>query len=106
MKYLLKTVLAVSAVIVLSGCASGMQPVSGALFSDVKGPFDVSDLSFTPTKTGKSMAKSYVGLIGIGDASIESAMKDGGIKQVHHVDYHTTSILGLYAETTIIVYGK
>jgi hypothetical protein len=45
-------------------------------------------------------------LIATGDASIDSAAKSAGIKTIHHVDYQSKSILGLYAEFTVIVYGE
>jgi hypothetical protein len=47
-------------------------------------------------------------IIGIatGDASIEAAMKNGGIKKVHHVDTQVKNILGIYAEYITIVYGE
>jgi hypothetical protein len=31
---------------------------------------------------------------------------NGGITKISHVDYHVTSVLGLYCETTVTVYGK
>jgi len=55
---------------------------------------------------GRAMAESYLGLIATGDASIRAAMEDGGITEVVYVDYESTSILGLYATFTVVVYGR
>ena len=92
------------AAFLLGGCAAAVQPVRGMLFSDVKGPVGVT-ANTSYSKVGTSMAQSYLGLIGIGDASIDAACKKANIKRVHHVDYHTKNILGLYAEFTVTVYG-
>ena len=41
-----------------------------------------------------------------GDSSIKAAAANGGITKISHVDYHTTSVLGLWAKTTVMVYGE
>jgi len=33
-------------------------------------------------------------------------MKNGGITRIHHIDYETLGILGVYAKYTTIVYGE
>lgn len=106
MKLLTKTAAIATTVIVMSGCATGMQPVSGGLFSDVKGPLAVTSTNVGHSKTGSAKATSILGLIATGDASIAAAMEQGGITKVHHVDYHTSSILRVFAETTVTVYGE
>jgi hypothetical protein len=42
----------------------------------------------------------------MGDASLEAAMENGNISEVHHVDLERTNILGLYSTYTVIVYGE
>jgi len=42
----------------------------------------------------------------MGDASIQAAMQNGGITKIHHVDYKVTSVLGVYATYTTVVYGE
>lgn len=105
MKLLTKAALIASAVVVMSGCATGMQPVSG-IYADVKGPGMVLDNRAGQSKVGTATAKSVLGIVATGDASIAAAMKEGGITKVHHTDYHTTNIFGIVAETTIVVYGE
>jgi len=33
-------------------------------------------------------------------------MENGGITKIHHVDYKTEVVLGIYAKLTVIVYGE
>jgi hypothetical protein len=46
-----------------------------------------------------------LGWIGTGDASAATAAKNGGISKISSVDYHTKSILGLWAESCTKVSG-
>jgi hypothetical protein len=96
---------ALMAVFFLSGCAMTLSPVTGFIYSDVRGPYTATS-NAAYSKMGMAKATSILGWVGLGDASIEAAMKDGGITKVHHVDYHTKNILGIYAELTVFVYGE
>lgn len=59
------------------------------------------------TKRGEASAIAVFGLISSGDAGIQAAMQNGGITQIHHVDYDTTLVLfGLFHKLTTIVYGE
>jgi len=95
----------VSAMALLSGCASG-QP-TGLWVSEYTIPngvgTDVSGL-----KKGESSCKSYCGLVALGDASIEAAKKNGNIKTVSHVDKKVDTVfpLGIKTVYTTQVYGK
>jgi hypothetical protein len=97
-------------VTVLSGCARAVgAPVTGFLVTSTKtpsyrlqAPLDATIVS----KTGTASAISILGLIGIGDASITMAAKNGKITKIHHVDQETFSFLGLYASYTVVVYGE
>jgi hypothetical protein len=87
------------------GCAGVAAPVHGSLFTDVKYPAGVTSNSGS-TKTGQAKATSYLGIVALGDASVEAAAKAGGITKVHHVDAHAKSILGIIGWYTITVYGE
>ncbi|MCK4487713.1 MAG: TRL-like family protein [Desulfobacterales bacterium] len=93
------------AAFVLTGCAMVMTPATGFLYSDVDGPHHATS-NTGYSKVGTSEAVSILGWVATGDASIEAAMKDGGITKIHHVDYHCDSILGIYAKLTVFVYGE
>jgi hypothetical protein len=56
-------------------------------------------------KVGKATSTSILGLVATGDASIETAAKNGGIKTIKFVDYEVHNILGIYGQYTTIVYG-
>lgn len=89
-----------------AGCAAyAVSPVTGFIYTGVKGPVD-SGVQADAAKEGKACASSILGWIATGDASIDAAKKAGGIKEVSSVDFQSTSILGLYAQFCTIVRGK
>ncbi len=90
---------------VMTGCpAMAAALVTGFLYTDVSVPL-LAIFNATYSKTKTAMCSSILGIIGTGDASIETAMKNGGITKVHHIDYKSTNILGINATFTITVYG-
>lgn len=58
------------------------------------------------TKVGESSTIGVLGLVSIGDASIQKAAKQAGISKISHVDVKKTSVLGLFASYKTIVYGE
>jgi len=103
-KFLLVALFLVGGVFV-SSCASVKSPVMGLIYTDVKAPEAVTS-NAGKSKVGTAMATSILGLIAQGDASIDTAAKSAGITRIHHVDYHSTSILGIYSTFTVTVYGE
>jgi len=103
MKHLLWPVLVAT---LLSGCATAVSPVNGALYTNVRAPMLVTESPDRPTKVGRATMRSILGIYAVGDASIESAAKNAGITRIHHVDYQTQNILGVMADFTVIVYGN
>jgi hypothetical protein len=92
--------------VILTGCgAIAASPVTGFWYTEVKGPgMATSNASYS--KVGTATCTSLLGLVARGDASIDTAAKSAGITKIHHVDYESKSILGLFAEFTVIVYGE
>jgi len=90
--------------VMLSGCVIGMSPVMGTIFTDIEAPFAVGSASGY-SKVGTAEGKGILG-IAFGDVSISTAMKEGGIRKIHHVDYHTENVLGVYSRVTLKVYGE
>jgi len=90
---------------VLTGCAMVVSPVNGMLYTQLQGPMGATSNAGS-TKVGTAMCESYLGLVAMGDSSIEAAMKNGGITKVHHVDFDAMNILGIYAKFTVKVYGE
>ena len=59
-----------------------------------------------PIKRGTASTRKFLFyLVSVGDASLDTAMQAGEIRQIHHVDTEYMNILGLYQQKTIIVYG-
>ena len=90
----------------VSGCASAFptQPIPGVILSDVKAPLSTNHGDFGSRK-GMASIKSILGWVTTGDASVANAAAQAGITVVKHVDFHSYSVLGVFAEFTVIVYG-
>ncbi len=89
-----------------TGCAVVVSPVgNGAIFTNVSGPI-ASGSEVEATKSGRACAANYVGLVAAGDASIESAKKNGDITSVSAVDHKSFSVLGVYSRFCTIVTGR
>lgn len=88
----------------MSSCAVVSSPAFGGLYSEVKSP-----LMVTNNKLGKKVGvgefKSILGIVAMGDASIETIAKDAGIKRISHVDYETSNVLTFIATGKVYVYG-
>lgn len=93
-------------VCMLVGCATPYSP--GAWYSKIDVPMcspdDASGLQIG-SKTGTSQMVNYVGVVAIGDASIQAAARNGGISKVKTVDVHYDSILGIINTTITKVTG-
>lgn len=57
-------------------------------------------------KVGKAKSTNVLGLVVIGNASINAAAKEAGITKISHVDRKVKSLLGLFATSEVIVYGE
>lgn len=86
----------------LSGCAM-VTPVGGVIYADVHGPIAATTHP-RGTARGEACATSFFGLVGMGDASISTAAKNGNIAAVSVVEQHTTNIIG-YSNFCTVVWG-
>ncbi|MBL7035686.1 MAG: TRL-like protein family [SAR324 cluster bacterium] len=93
--------------IILSGCAY-QSPVPGAFYTGTTFPSGdkVKLDGKTANKQGKSTCTSIFALVAFGDCSIKSAMKDGGITKIHHVDSSSMNVLYFFFRYETIVYGE
>jgi hypothetical protein len=98
-----------------SGCIAVVFPggpsVAGFVYTDVKDPAQnlavATDMNAKADKMGVASAQEFLGIVAVGDGSIDAAMKNGGIKKIHHVDHCVESVLvEVWARTTTIVYGE
>ena len=92
----------------LAGCgATVSSPLTGVLYTEVQGPVETTGHTINEGyASGSATATSILGLIAAGDASIDTAARNGGITKIYYVDYETTSLLGLFGTYTVIVYGE
>ena len=58
------------------------------------------------SKVGTSSAIGVLGLVAVGDASIQTAAHSAGISKISHVDVKKMSVLGLFAQYQTVVYGE
>lgn len=93
------------AALMFTGCGIVKTPVTGAFYTDVKDGMAVTSNAGS-SKVGTAEAKGYLGIVAIGDASIQAAAKEAGISRIHHVDYQSKSYVGVYNCYTVIVYGE
>ena len=90
---------------VLSGCAMAASPVGNGVYTHVNGPV-ASGPATSAAKSGRACAANYVGMVALGDASIDAAKKQGGISNIASVDHDTFTILGVYARFCTVVRGS
>ena len=102
----MKRFLTVVGIAMLGGCATPGPDVSpGMLFSSVDGPI-IATTAEKGGKSGEACAMNILGLIAVGDNSIDAAKKDGGIKTVSSADYNMFSVLGFYTKKCTRVKGN
>jgi len=92
--------------VAITGCVGPMGPVGGVggmVYTDVSGPVCATG-NPGGTKMGQATSEGII-CVATGDSSIKTAAANGGITKISHVDYHTTSVLGLYTKTIVTVYG-
>lgn len=65
------------------------------------------DNNVSPKKIGTSSASTIFFVANIGNASVQSAIEDGKIKKVHHIESQNSAfLLGLVYVQRTIVYGE
>ena len=91
-------------VVMLMGCATVIP--MGGLYTGVKLPFGATGNNGVSSRTGVAECRSLLGLVAVGDCSIEAAKKNGGITKVNHIDMDVMNILGIYGSYKVIVSGE
>ena len=97
----------VTGMLFMAGCATGPQPRPGVIYTGIKGPNEAIAGKDDGKKTGESCASSVLGLVGWGDASVNTARMKAQIQNIGAVDYKSFSVLGfVYAQTCTLVSGS
>lgn len=89
----------------VSACGFVADGPFGWLYTDNKSPIGMGTAA-SGSKNGKSCIHSFFGAISIGDGSIETAMKDAGIKNVYTLNKDNLSIFGTYTRQCTVVTGE
>jgi hypothetical protein len=93
------------ALVLANGCVSNNRaPFTGLIYSNVKAPESAG--VGVVKKKGQACAVNILGLVAVGDASIEAAKKQGGIQQVATVDGESMNILGFFQKYCSLVGGQ
>lgn len=103
-----KNLLALSlvAMAAFSSCAVVSTPIgAGALYTSVNHVEAVTS-NTVGLKVGTATASNILGLVSMGDASVNAAAKSAGIRKISHVDCKKTNLLGIYSTYTVYVYGE
>jgi len=98
--------------LMLTGCTMTTIPLSGTIFTDIKGPLDIDPVQVKGRKVeGRATVQGILGFA-TGDCSLEAAVKDalskspGATKLINiTVDYHAKTVLCVYSKFTTIVKG-
>lgn len=90
----------------LGGCAMATAPVNGFVYSNVEAPLTATASPDEAQRVGRASARSILGVVASGDASIQTAARNGGITEIHHVDVQSANFFGVLAEYTVVVYGN
>lgn len=105
MKAAAKIAIVALAAATLGGCASVATPTAGFLYTSVQGPI-VTGTANDASRTGQACANNILGIIAVGDASIDAAKKNGNIKNVASVDHDSLTVLGLFGKFCTVVKGN
>ncbi|GIX42426.1 MAG: hypothetical protein KatS3mg129_2159 [Leptospiraceae bacterium] len=101
-KNITKFILFISILGLVVGCGGTFYGPQGLFTKTTIGVYG-SDLN--SSKEGKSCAFSILSLVALGDASLQTAAKNGGIKNIKQVDYENLNIIGIYSRLCTVVRG-
>lgn len=86
--------------------AKAEEPWGYGLYSEYTTPADFTiPGAKKSSKCGSATCKSIF-FVKLGDCSLTTAMKSGGISTVNYADWEKTSVLGLVNKKTLKVYGN
>jgi hypothetical protein len=89
----------------LSGCGFIADGPFGYMYTETETPIALGNAE-SSEKSGEACVKSFFGMIAVGDASIETAKKNGGISDIYTVNRSNFSVLGMYSKQCTIVRGE
>lgn len=112
MKRLVLLMLAVFVCLGVVGCNlynTPVMPPQGWIVSNIKAPLSADNTGVKVNeqqKTGMAEVENYLGIISVGDCSIEEAADDGNLTTIDYADYEYFNVLGVYQRFTVKVHGN
>lgn len=96
----------IAAMVSSTGCAFAVRPVVGAaaIYTNSQANEQVTD-NPVGSKVGKACARSILGIVNTGDASVAAAAAEGNIKRIGVVDNEYRTILGIVSNYCVVVRG-
>ena len=106
---------------VVTGIRTSVIPPGGILYTSYKAPIttDFDGTRELARKRGEAVVRQIalpplpfpglatgLDLFSWGDASVKQAAANGGIKDVEHIDYDLKTVLMVYRQFTVEVYGE
>ena len=88
-----------------TGCMTDYRSPSGGLVTSLKFHKNIPSKIEVGSKTGKACASNILLAVSTGDASLSTAALNGGITNIHSVDYEKFSISLFYTKLCTIVHG-
>lgn len=92
------------AMTVISACATSLP--QGVLYTGVSMPAALGNGELAYSKSASAEATSILGLIAVGNASLNAAASEGAITKISWATYKAVNILCLYGKYTVTVYGE
>ena len=91
--------------VMVTGCGFVADGPFGWVYTDNKTAVYMGTAQ-SASKTGRACIHSFFGAIAIGDGSIETAMKEAGIKTVYTINKENLNIFGTYTRQCTLVAGE
>ncbi|WP_244310133.1 TRL-like family protein [Leptospira mtsangambouensis] len=85
-------------------CASSGFGTQGLLYEDQR--IGMMETGLSGSKEGIACAKSYLGLLALGDASVETSQKNGNMREITSIELESYNFLGIYAKLCTITKGN
>jgi hypothetical protein len=103
-----KVIMGLLLLFVLVSCAGLPEAGPAAVVIDAKDGTSISDSSYMTKRKGEACSYNVLGLVAIGDQSIESAMANGNITKVSHIDKNiwAWNIYIALGKSCTVVYGE
>ena len=103
-KFMFKTLLTLGLIMLFSSSAYAF----GLFYTDSSYPVAATGtkVDLAKLKQGQSDCINVLGIVEVGDAGIEKAVKNGGINKISFIDINDKTIFIFFRKITTTVYGE